>query len=63
MIETIKAKIDANVLCIGIVCITIIEIVALLMGMNGLMFKSVIGIIALGVGISIPTPEIFKKKV
>jgi len=56
-----KEKIDPKVICVGIICLTLLECFALYMGFNGVLLKSVIGIIALVIGITIPTPKILKK--
>lgn len=54
-------KITERTLCLGIVCITILEIIAMLLGFNGTMLKIVIAVIALAVGISIPQPKFMAK--
>ena len=61
-IKILSEKVGANVLCVGIVCLTILEIIALAMGFNGTLFKIVIVLIALAIGVTIPMPDIFKKK-
>ena len=53
-----KKKVDWKVLCTGLVCITALEAFALSLGFNGTMLKTVLVIIALAIGISIPTPTI-----
>ncbi len=50
-----KKKVDKVVLCVGIVCITALEICALLLGYNGTLLKGVLVVIALAIGITIPT--------
>jgi len=55
---TSKKKVDWKVLCTGLVCITALEAFALSLGFNGTMLKTVLVIIALAIGISIPTPTI-----
>jgi hypothetical protein len=50
--------IDWRVLITGIVCLTTIEVVALCNGINGTLLTAVVGIIALVIGITIPTPLI-----
>jgi len=55
-----KNKIDWRVLCTGIICLTGLEIYALRQGINGVLFTTVIGIIALALGITIENP--FNKK-
>jgi len=54
-----KNKIDWRIICFGIACITILEIVALLKGFDGLILTTVIAIIAAAIGVSIDNP--FKK--
>ncbi len=50
-----KKKVDKLVLCVGLVCITALEICALLLGYNGTLLKIVLVVIALAIGITIPT--------
>ncbi len=50
-----KKKIDWRVLCVGLICLTGLEIFALSLGYNGTGLKIVLVIIALGIGITIPT--------
>ncbi len=52
----IKEKPDWKVICIGILCLTIIEIYALSKGINGIILSTVIGIIGLSIGITIKNP-------
>lgn len=51
-------KIDWRIICIGLICITILECFAICHGIDGVVLTSVIGIIALTIGITIPTPKI-----
>ena len=44
----------------GIICITIIEIVALIKGHNGVILTMVIAAIAGAIGVAIPTPKMNK---
>lgn len=44
----------------GIICITLIEIIALNKGINGVLLTTVIAIIATAIGITIPVPKVFK---
>ena len=53
-------KIDWKIVCVGLVCITTLEIIALLQGFNGTMLKTVLVALALAIGIIIPNP--FEKK-
>lgn len=54
-----EQKIDWRVVCTGIVCLSVIEIVALMNGINGTVLSAVLAAIALAIGISIQNP--FKK--
>ncbi len=51
---TKKPKVDWRVLCIGLLCITGLEIYALSQGINGVLFTAVIGIIAGVLGYTLP---------
>ena len=55
---TKQPKTDWRVLCTGIVAITAMEIVALLKGLNGVLLTSVIGLVALVIGVSTKNPVI-----
>lgn len=57
-----KPKTDWRIIVAGIVCLTVLEIVALLMGINGTLYGIIIIIIAGAIGVSIPRPEILKTK-
>lgn len=54
-----KEKIDWRIVCVALVCLTILECLALYLGYNGLLFTLVVGIIATAIGVVIPNP--FKK--
>jgi len=51
-----KKGIDWRILCVGIAAITIIECVALCNGIDGIILTSVVGVIALAIGVTIPNP-------
>jgi len=51
---TTKKKVDWRVLCIGLICLTGLEIYALSRGVNGVMLGAVIAIIAGVVGWNAP---------
>ena len=51
-----KPQIDWKIVCIGLVCLTALELYALSMGINGTLLKLVMTIIALTIGITIPNP-------
>ena len=47
-------KIDKSIVVTGILSITAMEIFALYMGVNGLLLTTVIGIVALAIGVQLP---------
>lgn len=47
-------KIDKSIIITGVICITIIELFALLMGINGVLLTAVLMIIAGAIGVAIP---------
>ena len=49
-------KVDWRVVCIGLVCITALEIYALSQGINGTLLKLVLILIAGVIGVTIPNP-------
>lgn len=53
-------KIDHNLIIAGIVCIMLLELMALYKGINGTLFTLVIGVIAAAIGVTIPTPKWIK---
>ena len=53
---TKQPKTDWKVLVTGIACITAMEIVALLKGFDGVLLTTVIGIVALAIGVTIKNP-------
>ena len=53
-----KKPIPVTVILTGIVCITALEITAMCFGYNGTMLKAVIAVIAIAIGIVIPTPKL-----
>jgi len=53
-----KQKIDWRIICTGLVCITGLEIFAILQGINGTLLKMVLVAIAMAIGVTIPTPKI-----
>ena len=52
-----KNKIPKEIVITGLVCITLLEMLALFLGHNGTMLKTVLVVIALGIGFTIPTPK------
>ena len=53
---TNKKKVDWRIVCVALVCLTGLEIYALSIGINGKVLATVIGLIALIAGITIPNP-------
>lgn len=49
---------DWRVICVGVICITAMEIIALLKGVNGVLLTAVIGIVGAAIGLSIKNPFI-----
>jgi len=58
MMTTKEPKTDWKVMVTGIACITAMEIVALLKGIDGILLTTVIGIVAVTIGVSIKNPFI-----
>ena len=51
-----KKLIDWRIICVALICITVLECYALSQGIDGLIFTGVIAIIAACMGIVIPSP-------
>jgi len=51
-----KNKIPKEVVMTGIAALTLIEITALYNGIDGVLLSSIVGIIALAIGVAIPSP-------
>ena len=49
-------KVDWKIICTGILCLTGLEIFALSKGINGVLLTTVVSIIALAIGITVPSP-------
>ena len=47
-------------ICVGLICLTIIECYALSKGINGTLMLLVVAAIAGAIGVSIPTPNFMK---
>lgn len=54
--ETVKQKIDWRVIVTGLFCLTLLELYALSLGINGVLLATIIAIVAGAIGISIPNP-------
>lgn len=51
-----KEKINWKVVVTGIVALTVLEIYALSQGINGLLLATIIAMIGLAIGVTIPNP-------
>ena len=51
-----KQKVSQGVIITGILSLVALEMVAMMMGINGKLFSLVVGIIALAIGVGIPNP-------
>ena len=60
IVDNNKKKIDVRTIWIGLICMTLLEVVALLKGINGILLTVVIGIIAAAIGIAIPKEKFIK---
>ena len=49
-------KVDWRIVCVGLICITALEIYALSQGINGTLLKMVLMVIAGGIGLILPNP-------
>ena len=49
--------IDWKIIAVGLICLTIIESIALLKGVNGALFTTVVGAICMVIGWRIPMDE------
>ncbi len=54
--KTKQPKTDWRVLCVGILCLTSLELFVLSRGINGVLLTTIVGIIALTIGVSIKNP-------
>lgn len=55
-----KKKIPVKIVMTGIICLTILEVVALMNGVNGVVLTMVVASITLAIGVIIPTPKQLK---
>jgi len=53
---TTKKKVDWKIVCTALICITLLEVYALSVGIDGLILSIVIALIAGAAGIVIPSP-------
>jgi len=57
-----KNKIDWRIVIVGLICLTAIEIAAMLNGINGTVRTIVIAAIAAAIGVTIPLDKFIKSK-
>lgn len=55
-----KEKVNTSVLVTALICITILESLALLKGFDGTLLTIIVGVIAALAGVVIPTPKFLK---
>ena len=53
-----KNNIPKEIVITGLLCLTALEVVALYHGINGTLFTIVVGVIAMSIGVVIPTPKV-----
>ena len=58
-----KKEVDKSVIITVVIVIGLLEAIALLKGINGVLLTTIIGILAAMVGITIPSPITIKKSV
>jgi len=56
-----KQEVDYRIIITVIICITGLEIYALSQGINGILLTSVIGVLAMIVGVAIPKQKFIKE--
>jgi len=59
--KPVLAQIDKSIIITGIIAITILECFALHLGFNGTLLKSVLIVLAIAIGITIPKDMFIKK--
>jgi len=51
---------DKHIVITGVLCLTLLELAAMIMGFNGYLLRIIMVVIAAAIGITIPTPKILK---
>ncbi len=51
---------NKNIVIVGMLCITVLEAVALFKSINGVLLTAVIGVLAAAIGVTIPRPKEFR---
>lgn len=59
--EMVKKKLDTKIVMTAIICIAVLEAIALLNGINGILLTTIVAVIAGLAGLVIPTPKILKR--
>lgn len=57
-----KKQVDWRIVCTGLICLTVLEVYALSMGINGTLLKIVLIAVAGVIGISVPLDTFIKSK-
>ena len=52
--------IDKSIVITGIICITLLEVFALYMGIDGIVLTAVIAILAAAIGVAVPKEKFIK---
>ena len=51
---------NKGIIITGIICLTVLELFAMYLGINGKLLAFVLVIIAAAIGVTVPTPKVFK---
>lgn len=58
--KQVKQKVDWRIVCVGLLCLTALEALALSQGINGTLLKIVLIVIAGVIGVAVPTPKMLQ---
>jgi len=53
-----KKGVPKEVIITGMVCLTLLECVAMFFGIDGTLFSLVVGVIAMAIGVTLPAPKL-----
>jgi len=51
---------NKRIIITGIICITLLEIIALCKGIDGALLTMVVAVLAAAIGVTIPTPKVMQ---
>lgn len=57
---TVGKPINPNLVIVGIICLTFLEAIALIKGIDGIILTAVVAAIAAAIGVVIPTPKFMR---